>query len=362
MDHNTFIGRVAIVHDYLTQTGGAERLVLALVSALPGASVYTSVYDPGCTFSGFAGLEVRVPPLGRLVRPAAFRWYAPLYPLLFSSLELSGFETVLVSSSAFAHHVRHPRVFVYCHTPPRFLYQPGSYTRSLGRAGALRVVTAPAKALDRRAAVRARSYAANSEVTRRRIADVYGLDAAVIHPPVSTGHLPAVLPPLPTRPQALVVSRLLPYKRVDVAVRACVEAGIPVRVVGDGPERGNLERIAGPGVELLGRVDDTEMAKLYANASVVLAPGVEDFGFAPVEAHWAGRPVVAVADGGALETVTDGVDGLLVHGHETHRWAAAVREVHERSWDPARLRVSAEQFSLETFVGRIRNWITGPAQ
>lgn len=338
--------------------GGAERLVLALAEALPGAPLYTSVYSAAGTFAGFADLDVRVAPLGRLVRSGAFRWYAPIYPVLFRSLDLSEYDTVVVSSSAFAHHVRHPRSFVYCHTPPRFLYQPGSYAGSAALAAAIGVVSAPLGVVDRGAARRARSYVANSEATRRRVAETYGIDAAVIHPPVSNGHLPDVPLPLPATPRALVVARLLPYKRVDVALMACAEAGIPVTVVGDGPERQRLERIAGPGAELLGRVDDADLAGLYAEASVVLAPGVEDFGFAPVEAHWAGRPVVAVAAGGALETVRDGVDGLLVEDHDIRRWARALLAVHERDWDPVVLRDAAAPFSFEEFARRIRAWIS----
>lgn len=337
-------------------------MVLALAEAFPGAPVYTSVYAAAGTFAGFADLDVRVAPLGKLVRPAAFRSYAPLYPVLFRSLDLSEYDTVIVSSSAFAHHVRHPRSFVYCHTPPRFLYQPGSYLRSAALIAAIGAVTAPVCVADRRAARRARSYAANSEVTRRRIAAVYGLDATVIHPPVSTGHLPAVPFPLPARPHALVVSRLLPYKRVEVALMACAEVGIPVTVVGEGPERQRLERLAGPETEFLGRVDDAELAGLYAEASVVLAPGVEDFGFAPVEAHWAGRPVVAIAAGGALETVRDGVDGLLVEDHDISRWARALRAVHERRWDPGVLQDGATPFSFEVFSEQVRVWVSGRVQ
>ena len=348
---------VALVHDFLTQTGGAERLVLQLALAYPDAPIYTSVYEPDGTFAEFRDLDVRASS-GWLIRPRAFRLYAPIFPLVFSSLDLSRFDTVVVSSSAFAHHVHHPRAFVYCHTPPRFLYRPLSY----GEGGLRRMAAGPPGALvrhlDRRAAARAVSYAANSKVTQRRILDTYSRTARLIYPPVATAHLPADPQPMPARPQALVVSRLLPYKHVEVAVRAAIHAEIPIRVVGEGPERESLERLSSSGVEFLGRVDDSQMASLFTEASVVLAPGVEDFGFAPVEAHWSGRPVISIGAGGALETVVHGQDGLLLPDLQVATWAEALRRIHEMTWSPPELRSAAEPFRFDAFLRRLQTWVT----
>lgn len=353
-----------IVHDYLTQCGGAERVVLQLTRMFPDAPVYTSIYSPDRTFEEFADRVVCTSRLQGRVRPERFRAAVLRYPGAFRAFDLASFDTVVVSSSAFAHHVVHPRSFVYCHTPPRFLYDPATYGR--GRGGAA-LVAAPALAAlrwrDRRAALRHRSYAANSTATAQRVLRAYGRLAEVIPPPLWSAHLPALAAPAPAQPRALVVSRLLPYKRVDVAVAACALAGVGLTVVGHGPHERRLRAEARGDVRFAGRVGDDELAELFASHSVVLAPGREDFGYLPVEANYAGRPVVALAAGGALETVVDGVTGVLVEGHDPARWAAAVRAVHQRAWSPEELRASTGRFQAPAFEAAVRRWLAGePAQ
>lgn len=348
---------VAIVHDYLGQCGGAERVVLELAAMFADAPIYTSFYAPDQTFPQFAERIVRTSPLQGRVRPRHFRSAVLRYPKAFRDFDLRDFDAVVVSTSAFAHHVAHRRSFVYCHTPPRFLYDTTAY-------GIPRVVAsggAPALAYlrnsDRRAAAAHVAYAANSAGTAERIARTYGRVAPVIHPPLWTAHLPKDPLPLPDTPRALVVSRLLPYKRVEVAIHACALAGMPLTIVGDGPEKGRLRREAGGAVRFLGRLKDAELAELFADHSVVLVTGAEDFGYIPVEANYAGRPVVALAGGGALETVVAGVTGLLVHGHEPQDWAAALREVHRRQWQPGELRRSTARFQGAAFRTAVREWV-----
>lgn len=350
---------IAIVHDYLGQCGGAERVVLELAAMFADAPIYTSFYAPDHTFPQFAERTVRTSYLQGRVRPRHFRSAVLRYPKAFRDFDLRDFDAVVVSTSAFAHHVAHRRSFVYCHTPPRFLYDTAAY-------GMPRVVAsggAPALAFlrnaDRRAAAAHVAYAANSARTAERIARTYGRTAPVIHPPLWTAHLPKHPVPLPDRPRALVVSRLLPYKRVDVAIHACALAGIPLTIVGDGPEDGRLRREAGGGVRFLGPVNDSEFAELFADHSVVLVTGTEDFGYIPVEANYAGRPVIAFAAGGALETVVPGVTGLLVHGHDPQDWAAALREVRRRQWQPGNLRQSTARFHGAAFRTAIREWVSG---
>jgi glycosyltransferase involved in cell wall biosynthesis len=350
-------GSVAIVHDYLSQCGGAERVVLELARALPGAPIYTSFYAPECTYAEFRDLDVVTSDLQERIHPEHFRSAALRYPGAFRRFDLRGFDTVVVSSSAFAHHVAHGRTFVYCHTPPRFLYDSAAYT---GAAAAALRVAIPGLSLlrraDRRAARRAVSHAANSAVTAGRLRRLYGVQARVIHPPLHVEHLPAVPPPMPSRPRALVIARLLPYKRVDVAVQACRQAGIPLTVVGEGPQEGALRALAGADAVFLGRLADADLRELFADHSVVVVPGCEDFGYLPVEASFAGRPVVARAAGGALETVHRDT-GILVDGDDVDGWAAALHAVHEREWDPAALRAATEPFGAAHFRSALYTWL-----
>ena len=332
-------------------------MVLELATMFPDAPIYTSFYAPELTFREFADRDVRTSPLQCGVAPERFRWSVLRYPAAFRSFDLSDFDTVVVSSSAFAHHIEHERSFVYCHTPPRFLYQWASYSSSR----ALTALAAPALAAlrpaDRRAASRHLSYAANSAATARRLYEAYGRDAQVIHPPLRTAHLPSEPTPLPLTHRALVLSRLLPYKRIDVAVQACAMAGIDLTVVGEGPKRPKIPKRGGSRVEFVGRVGDDQLADLFREHSVVLVPGAEDFGYVPVEANYAGRPVVAFAAGGALETVVDGVSGRLVASHDPALWADVLRQVLEAAWSPRALRNATARFSAAAFRSAVARWI-----
>lgn len=351
--------RVALVHDFLSQRGGAERVALHLASVFPGAPLYTSFYDADRTFPQFRALDVRTSSLQGTLRPDSFRRQVLRFPSAFRRLDLSEFDAVVVSSSAFAHHVDHPNVHVYCHTPPRFLYDLSAYLgRRFGAASLAPVVTPamlPLRRADRAAARRAIGYAANSAHTRANLARAYGITAPVIHPPIWTEHLPAT-PTAPRTRRALVISRLLPYKQVDRAVRACALAGVGITVAGDGPERSRLEAIAGPDARFEGSVSDARLAALVEEHAVVVVPGVEDFGLVPCEAQYGGRPVIAPAAGGALETVHHGQNGLLVTTEDDESWATAITDALAASWDPWELRRTTERFSVEHFGRAIRTW------
>jgi glycosyltransferase involved in cell wall biosynthesis len=350
--------RLALVHDYLTQRGGAERVVVHLAGLFPDAPIYTSLFDPDSTFPEFRACDVRTSSLQGRVDPARFRSAVLRYPRAFAEFDLDEFDAIVVSSSAFAHHVRHRVALVYFHTPPRFLYDPGSYVASPGPAAMLRAGGALLRRRDRAAARRHRSYAANSYASASRVVSAYGVQPRVLYPPLAVDHLPRDVSPLPVQPRALVVSRLLPYKRVDIAIAACRVASVPLTIVGRGPDEERLRRLAeGTDVRFLGRVDDDALADLFAAHSVVLAPGCEDFGFAPLEANHAGRPVVAQGAGGALETVVPGVTGALVGGTDVASWVAALLDVVHREWDPFGLRASAARFSSETFDRAVLAWL-----
>jgi len=353
--------KTAIVHDYLSQRGGAERFVLGLCGLFPDAPVYTSIYAPARTYPEFADIEVRTSSLQGRVNPDQFRRSVLRLPAAFSELDLSEFDQVVISTSGFAHHVRHPRTAVYCHTPPHFLYDSRLYLGSRARAAAVRAPFAWLRRIDRIAAARHGSYVANSVQTSRRIKAVYGRESRVIHPPLTTGHLPDRLLP-PRLPRALVIARLLAYKRIDVAIAACRRAGLGLTIVGEGPEEGRLRRLADGDVVFLGRQSDDELRGLFEGHAVVLAPGLEDFGYGPVEANYAGRPVVALRAGGALETVEDGVNGILVDSWDEAAWSDALNAAMARDWSPAALRATTSRFGVDVFGANVTSWLDGIEQ
>jgi glycosyltransferase involved in cell wall biosynthesis len=370
--------KVAIVHDYLTQRGGAERVVLSLHRTFPEAPIFTSVYAPERTFPEFRTADVRVSYLQHLpLSRRAFRAYLPLYPSAFESLSLRGFDAVISSSSGWAHGVKTGTAFhvCYCHTPARWLYDQTAYleqggplpqltsgplrSRLSGRA--LSVALAPVltwlESRDRRVASEVDLYIANSSVVQARIRERYGRRATVIHPPVALGS--DALVPLPEEGFYLVVARLLPYKRVDLAIRACNRKGARLVVAGEGPARPALERLAGPTVTFVGRASDQQLRDLYVGSRALLQCGSEDFGIAPLEANAAGRPVVALGAGGAVETVVDGETGILFAEQTESSVLEALDRLEAASWDPKDLRSHAERFGEARFAEQICRALEG---
>ena len=352
------------MHDFLTQAGGAERVVLQLAKLYPDAPIFTSLYEPAGTFTEFRQFDVRTSELQGRVDPMEFRKSLFRYANAFTGFDLSDFDVAIVSSSAFAHHVRHTHKLVYCHTPPRFLFTLGSYGLSTSRLQlrdrALRAALSPLRGPDRTAARSAAGYRANSRTTAGRIAQAYGITAGVSYPPLRTEHLPKDVTQLPIRPSALVVSRLLPYKNVDVAIRACARVDIPLTVVGTGPAEQALQAVArkvGASVHFSGQVSDAQLPEILQSHAVILVPGVEDFGYLPLEANYAGRPVVASAQGGSLETITAGHNGLLAKPRDIDAWVQALNVALDRTWDPAALRQSTARFSTEAFRVSFSNWV-----
>jgi glycosyltransferase involved in cell wall biosynthesis len=257
--------------------------------------------------------------------------------------------------------VRHNNCYVYSHTPPRYLYSPERYDLTPRSQLALSLLRRPFVRLDRRAARAKRAYASNSLATSKRIRDLYGLTAPVIYPPLSTGHLPRDIKTLPAQPQLLMVSRLLPYKGVDIAIEAANLLHIPLTIIGDGPEMARLKSLAGPTVTLEGRVSDAVLADLFQESSAVLVPGVEDFGYGPIEAHWAGRPVIAFAAGGALETVHEGLNGLLVDSKDPSAWESAIEKALGFAWDPEAIRESTAPYRVDRFEAAVHEWLSPAA-
>lgn len=351
--------RVTLVHDYLTEVGGAERVVGSLLSMFPEAELHTAAFDPLTMGSPFDARDVRTTFLRRLAADKSrARRIFPLFPIAFRRLRLSPTDVVLSSSSGFAHHVRPPVGAIhacYCYAPPRFLWQPELYLR--GRPVARTFLTpalAAMRAVDRRAAARVDEYIAVSRHTASRIHAVYGREATVIHPPVAVDRF---RPTAERSGRFLVLSRLMAYKRVDLAVRAAALAGLPLDVIGDGPERARLERSAGPTVRFLGRLPDDAARDALARCIALIVPGTEDFGMTPVEAQASGRPPICLAAGGALETVEDGVTGFLVDRSTPEAFAAAMVHATRVGLPARRLVAAARRFDEATFRQRLGTFL-----
>ncbi len=344
--------RVAIVHDYLNQRGGAERVALELARIWPQAPIYTSLYRPASTFPEFSKHRIYRSPLDRIPIDGRFRALAPLYPAAFRSLGTLDQDIVISSSSGWAHGVHtapHTRHVVYCHAPARWLYNGREYLPPPVARTALAPMFGALRYWDRRAANRADLYLANSENVRRRIRAAYGIEAEVVHPPVEVERFV----PRPRGERLLVVSRLLPYKRVDLAVGAASQMGLGLDVVGTGPALSQLRSIAGPSVTFHGRTDDQAVVEMMESCRALVLAGAEDFGIAAVEAQAAGKPVVAFASGGALETVEPGVSGVLFHEPSREAVTYALKEADNLTAEPGAIAAGVRRFSRESFRERM---------
>lgn len=344
--------RVVLVHDKLTELGGAERVVQAMQRIWPDAPLHVAVADPDVVAAG-GFRHVRPTVLDRLPAGAGRRrWAIPLYTPAFRSLHPRDVD-VVVSSSSFAALAVRPRVphLAYVHTPARYLW--GEPDHLEGRAGPRPVAAAVGAArpllrrADRTSARRVGAFVANSSYVAEQVRAHWGRSAAVVHPPVD---LDAHRRTVPTGDHVVVLARLLPYKRVDAAIEVADRLGLGLVVIGDGPDRERLARRAGPTVELVGAVDEGTKVELLGSARALLAPQVEDFGIAMVEALAAGVPVVAPAAGGALDIVTGPDLGQLYDPAEPDGLARALAAVLDRPVDRAALRASAERFSEAEFA------------
>lgn len=345
-------GRVALAHDYINQPGGAERVVLELARMWPDAPIYTSLYRPKSSYAEFRRHDIRTSFLDRTRVDKSFRALTPLYPLAFRSFPPPEADVLISSSSGWAHGIRSrpgTKHVVYCHSPARWLYSTSAYIESPLKRLAVAPLLSSLRTWDQRAAARADGYIANSYAIRNSIRDVYGFEAEVVYPPVDTERFV----PSPQGERLLVVSRLLAYKRVDLAVAAATRAGLPLDIVGDGPMAAELRSIAGPSVRFLGRITDVEVTRLMQDCRALILPGREDFGIVPVEAAAAGKPTVAYAQGGALETVRDEETGVLFADATVDSLCSGLKRLESLSFDPAVLAAHAETFSRETFRGRL---------
>ncbi len=351
--------RVALVHDYLTQYGGAERVLEELKRVFPKAPIFTSFLDLDELPVSFRAWEINATPVGRV--PGAVRYHRallPAYPAIFRSYRnaLSRFDIVIADSSAWSHQAAgpgHGGHICYCHSPARFLYGDRSY---LGPAR----VSGPAKAvlpgvlrglrsLDQRAASQVDRYVANSETVAKRIKSAYGRSSQVIFPPVELERFQRDGTNHEAEDWYLVVSRVVPHKRVDLVVETCSKAKVTLKVIGDGRALEQLRDKAGPTVELMGWQPDEVVVDHVRRCKALILPAVEDFGMTAVEAQAAGRPVIAFAGGGVLETVVDGETGVFFRAQTVDSLLQAIERAETISWNPDCAVNNASRFGPERF-------------
>ncbi|MCT7660885.1 glycosyltransferase [Mycobacterium deserti] len=356
---------MAIAHDYLTQLGGAEKIVLSMSKAFPEAPIYTMLYEPSTTYPEFADRDIRVSGLNKI--PLARKHHRaalPIFPLVARSVFVDA-DIVLTSTSGWAHGFRtRGRKLIYCYSPARWLYLSDKYlgddSNILKRAG-LRLTAPYLKAWDRRMAHASDKYLAISTLIQGRIKETYGIDADVLFAPVAMSQTydTEPVPGMDSGSEGgpgdfyLVVSRLLPYKNVDVIVRAFAGADRQLVVVGRGPDGDRLRAMKTDNVRMVSDLTDGQMAWLYKNCRALIAASFEDYGLTPIEAGVWGRPSVALRFGGFLDTIDEGVTGMYFDEPEPHAIAAALDRFEASTFDADKIRRHVEQFTEERFSEKL---------
>ncbi|TVR71159.1 MAG: glycosyltransferase family 4 protein [Sphaerobacteraceae bacterium] len=353
--------RIALSHDYLNQYGGAERVVEVFHAMFPDAPVYTSIYDAQSMPPDYRQWDIRTSFLQRI--PGIHKNhqpFLPLYPAAFKFLTVDpAYDVLLSSSSAWGKGVRvDPSVLhiCYCHSPMRFAWDFEHYAERERMDGMSRRVVQPIlrrlRNWDRATSKRVHQFIANSAVVQERIATFWGRQSIVVHPPVDTESFEPA-PPSEIGDYYVLVSRLVPYKRFDLAIEAANSLGIQLKIIGDGRARADLESMAGPTVEFLGRVSDAERNQLFARCKAAIFPAEDDFGIGQVEVQAAGRPVIALDRGGARETVLDGETGVRFAEQTASGVADAIRRFEQLTFDPERIVSHASRFSRARFEREI---------
>ena len=366
--------KIALAHDWLNQMGGAENVLEQMTAMYPHAPVFTTIYAPDLMPEAYRHWDIRstwlnhAPGIHRHHQP-----YLPLYPAAVASMDFSGYDVILSNKSGFIHGLQHTAGqlhLCYCLAPTRYVWDYASYADREGFGSWLgRLIRPVIKRLQHWDFEAAQSpplkkgrpggvdhFVAISREIQARIKKFYGRDSVIIYPPVDTGRFrPSGQPP---GDYYLVVSRLIPYKRIDLAVQACSRSGKRLIIVGDGRDRAALEAMAGPTVEFRGRLPWAETAQLMADCRAFIFPGYEDFGITPLEAQAAGRPVIALGRGGALDTVIEGETGLFFHEQSVEALIAAMQQFELGSFDPAVARANAERFNSDRFKRELAGFVT----
>ena len=350
--------KTAIVHDYFTQMGGAEKVAEALYRMFPSASVFSTVAKSSCTPPGLREANVQTSWMQHLPWvDRYYRQYFPLYPLGVAGIDLRGYDLVITSSSGYAKGVRTDKNafhVCYCHTPMRWVWRYQDYSAREGFGPGKRMILPlminTLKLWDEHAARQPDQYVVNSIAVAERVWNAYRRHAEVIPPPIEVSRFK----PSPHQDDYyLVLARLVSYKCIDLAVQACRKLNRRLIVIGDGPDRSRLEGMGGPTIQFLGRQPDHAVETLAAQCRALLFPGEEDFGMVPLEVNAAGRPVIAYAKGGALETVVEGTTGLFFRQPTVQSLADAIEDFESRTWNSIAIRRHAESFDVSVFEQRI---------
>ncbi|MGZ3608648.1 MAG: glycosyltransferase [Ktedonobacteraceae bacterium] len=356
--------KVALAHDYLNQMGGAERVVLALHEMFPDAPLYTSIYDPQRVDAAFQSIDIRTSFMQKfpLVKKH-HQPFLPFYPFAIERLDLRGYDLVLSSSSAFAKGIiTRPETMhiCYCHTPMRWCWNYEEYVERehLGKISRaiLPFFISGLRVWDQTSSMRVDHFIANSPVVADRIRKYYRRDSVVIPPPVEVSRF--TFDPT-NRPEDyfLIVSRLMPYKRIDLAIEACNHLHLPLVIIGSGRDENRLKRLAGPTIRFMGRLSDQEVLYYYAHCRALILPGEEDFGITPLEAQASGRPVIAYAAGGSLASIVDNVTGTFFYKQTVESLVKVLVSFDEHEYDPHTIYNHALEFDQPRFKRRIQQFI-----
>ena len=365
--------KIAIVTDWITDLGGAARVDLALHDAFPGAPIYTSVYEPDeLAKSYFEKLDIRTTWLQKLPRPIRklHKFFPSLRVKAFRDLDLSEFDVIITSSSAESKQVRKTRDdqihISYCHTPIRYYWSHyNEYKKDPGFGKlnwlvrlAMPLMIPTLKKADYRAAQAVDIFIANSSEVQKRIKKYYGKTSTVIHPPVDTDRFTKISQPLENRSGYVALGRQVPYKRIDLAVRACTALKLPLIVLGNGSEHDRLVALAGPSVEFVKNPSDTDVAEKLAAARGFIFPTEEDFGIVQVEALAAGTPVIAYAHGGSEDIVQHGKGGLTFRAQNIISLENALMQAEKTSFKPTDLQRIAKRFDKSLFISKIKKVVS----
>ena len=354
---------LALIHDWLNQIGGAEDVLDHLVALRPDAPIYTSMYAPDVMPPRYRSWDIRTTWMDHLPGiHAHHQRYLPLYPLAWNALDLSGYDIVLSNKSGFCHGIRpgdDTLHVCYCLAPTRYIWDLDMYLDREKFGASVRLLAKLVARMYRRwdyaAAQRAHHLIAISTEIQARIHQYYNRAAPIIYPPVAVADRFA---PSPVQDDYfLIISRLVPYKRIDLAVQACTRLGLPLVIGGKGRDRERLKAMAGPTVQFLGFVPDADLPDLVARCRAFIFPGLEDFGVTPVQAQAAGRPVIAYRGGGALDTVIPGITGLFFDTPTVDALVQTLESFDQYHFDPAVLRTHAMQFDTGVFNRQITEYI-----
>lgn len=357
--------RVAIVHDYLNQMGGAERVVAVLHKMFPEAPIYTTIVDRNKLLSELEDADIRTTWMQRIPGILSkFKLFFWLYPFAVRSMNVKDYDLILSSSSAYAKGVRKGSQSIhvcYCHTPMRFAWNFESYMESVQVPSLVKRIakwfTYPLQGWDKKNSKQVDYLIANSSIVKQRIKQWYAMNASIIFPPVEISRFS--IDEEKPEDYLLVVSRLVSYKKIDLAVEACTRLGKKLFVIGDGPDRQRLEQLAGDTVTFLGRKKDEEVVRYMQHCQTLIFPGIEDFGITPLEVNACGRPIIAYQGGGALDTVVAEKTGLFFEEQSVNSLSAAIRRFDQYDWNPEWIRQHAEKFSEDVFMKRLQSSIDG---